>query len=71
MKLKYQIDGMSCGGCISKIKKTLESHPLIEDVEISLNSLGASTIKMKEKIDANYLQQVLSKVGNYTISDKN
>lgn len=71
MKLKYQIDGISCGGCISKIKKTLESHPLIEDVEILLNSLGASTIKMKEKIDANYLQQVLSKVGNYTISDKN
>lgn len=70
MKLKYQIDGISCGGCISKVKKTLESHPLIEEVEISLNFLGATVIKMKDKIDTNYLQQVLSKVGNYTISDK-
>ncbi|MEQ8624431.1 MAG: heavy-metal-associated domain-containing protein [Vicingaceae bacterium] len=71
MKLKYQIDGISCGGCISKVKKTLESHPLIDEVEISLNSLGATAIKMKEVIDTSYLQQILSKVGNYSIIDKN
>jgi len=71
MKLSYQIDGISCGRCISKVKQTLESHPLIEKVEISLNSLGLTTIKMKERIDTDYLQQIISKVGNYTINDEN
>ena len=26
MKQKYQINGISCGGCVARVKKTLESH---------------------------------------------
>ncbi|MBR9832400.1 copper resistance protein CopZ [bacterium] len=70
MKKNYQIDGISGGGCIMKVKEILESHPLIDKVEISSNSLGATAIKMKEKIETNYLQQILREVGNYTIHEK-
>jgi copper chaperone CopZ len=70
MKLHYQIAGISCGGCISKIKSTLESHPSIEKVEISLNSLGETSIKMDEKLTTKDLQQLLNKAGDYTISGK-
>ena len=34
MKHRYQINGISCGGCVTRVKKTLEEHPNIENVEI-------------------------------------
>ena len=34
MKQKFQISGITCGGCVSRVKKTLENHPNIEKAEI-------------------------------------
>ena len=31
MKQKFQISGISCGGCVARVKKTLEEHPTIEN----------------------------------------
>ena len=67
MKHQYTITGMSCNGCKSKVEKTLNA---IEDVEavVSLET-NSATISMKNHIPTSKFQEVLSKVGNYIISE--
>ncbi|CAG2533114.1 MAG TPA: copper resistance protein CopZ [Maribacter sp.] len=69
MKHRYQINGISCGGCVARVKKTLEAHPSIEKAEIFLHPKGATIINMKEKLSVEDLQEQLSKLDGYTITE--
>tara|TARA_R110002126_G_scaffold168115_4_gene316599 strand:+ start:461 stop:676 length:216 start_codon:yes stop_codon:yes gene_type:complete len=69
MKHKYQINGISCGGCVARVKKTLEEHPSIEKAEIFLAPKGATIITMKEHISVDELQKQLNPLGDYTIAE--
>jgi len=71
MKRKFQINGISCGGCVARVKKTLESHPNIEKAEISLAPKGAALITMKEALSVDELQKQLDGLIGYTISEMN
>ena len=71
MKHKYQINGISCGGCVAKVKKTLEEHPSIEKAEIFLAPKGATIITMKENLSIDELQKQLTTLDGYTISELN
>ncbi|GBF20596.1 MAG: heavy-metal-associated domain-containing protein [Arenibacter sp.] len=69
MKHKYQINGISCGGCVARVRKTLEEHPDIEKTEIFLNPKGKTIISMKERLSVEELQQQLNKLEGYTITE--
>jgi copper chaperone len=69
MKHKYQINGISCGGCVARVKKTLEAHPGIEKTEISLHPKGATIINMKEELSIDDLQKQLNTLEGYTITE--
>lgn len=69
MKHKYQINGISCGGCVARVRKTLESHPDIEKTEIFLSPKGKTIITMKEKLSIEDLQKQLSELQGYTITE--
>lgn len=69
MKHKYQINGISCGGCVSRVRKTLEAHPVIEKTEIFLSPKGKTIISMKEKLSVEDLQEQLNKLEGYTITE--
>ena len=71
MKQKYQINGISCGGCVARVKRTLEEHPTIEKAEIFLAPKGATIITMKEALTVNELQKQLNKLDGYTIAALN
>ena len=71
MKQKFQIDGISCGGCVSRVKKTLEEHPNIKKAEIFLAPKGATLITMKENLTVDDLQKQLNILKGYTISELN
>jgi len=71
MKRKFQIDGIGCGGCVARVKKTLEAHPAIEKTEIFLNPKGAAIINMTEALTVNELQQHLNTIEGYTIIELN
>ena len=71
MKQKFQISGISCGGCVARVKKTLEEHPNIEKAEIFLAPKGATFITMTEKLSITELQKQLSKLNGYTITEIN
>ena len=71
MKQKFQISGISCGGCVSRVKKTLEEHPNIEKAEIFLAPNGAALITMNEALSVADLQKQLDRLNGYTITEIN
>ncbi|MBD1260706.1 heavy-metal-associated domain-containing protein [Maribacter polysiphoniae] len=71
MKRKYQIDGINCGGCITKVKKVLESHEDIEEAKIFLSPKGVAKISMKSNLSVDDLQKQLNRLEGYTISELN
>ena len=71
MKQKFQISGISCGGCVSRVKKTLEEHPNIEKAEIFLAPKAAALITMNEALSVAELQKQLDGLNGYTITELN
>jgi Cu+-exporting ATPase len=65
MKHSYNITGMSCDGCRSKVEKTLNAIAGVEAV-VSLES-AIATITMDKHISTGQLQEALAAAGNYTI----
>lgn len=68
MKKEYTIQGMSCGGCVSNVKKALLQVPDVTEAEVHLNPQGA-IITMDKDIDVDELQSQLKKAGHYTIKE--
>ena len=68
MEKKYELQGMSCGGCVSGVKNALLQLPGIEDAEVHLHPQSA-VLTMSKSIDVSELQTQLSKAGHYTIKE--
>lgn len=62
--IKYQVSGLTCGGCVNRVKNTLADHA--ELAEVTLTPPEASLTNPKSKIDV--LNTALSQVGNYQLS---
>lgn len=71
MKQKFHINGISCGGCIARVKKTLEDHPNIEKAEIFMAPKGDTVITMNETLSVAELQKQLDRLNGYTITEIN
>lgn len=68
MKHTYSISGMSCNGCVASVKKSLEAHPNISNVEIDLKS-STAMILMDKHIETKDLQSQMDESGlHYSIS---
>ncbi len=68
MKKNYELTGMSCGGCVSGVKKVLLQLPGIEDAEVHLHPQTA-VLTMSEEIGVDELQTQLKKAGHYSIKE--
>ena len=68
MKKNYELQGMSCGGCVSSVKKILLQLPGVEDAEVHLHPQTA-VLTMSEAIDVDELQAQLNRAGSYTIKE--
>lgn len=64
----YNINGMTCGGCIAKVKSELLKMGDITQADVQLAAPQA-TITMQKHIPVNTLQLALEKAGNYKISE--
>ncbi len=58
----YNLTGMTCSGCESKVKSSLLSLPDITSVDVSKDN-NTATITMEKHIPLNTLQQALVKAG--------
>lgn len=66
MKHIYNIQGMSCNGCRTKVEKTLNNIPGIE-ATVTLDPPVAE-VTMDKHVPVEKLQEKLSEAGNYIIS---
>jgi len=69
MKKKYELSGMSCGGCVNNVRLALLKVPNITDAEVQLNPHQEAIISMNEPVGIDQLQAQLSKAGHYTIRE--
>ena len=68
MKKIYELEGMSCGGCVNNVKKALLQHPDVTEVEVQLHSQRV-VLTMSKLVDMDELQAQLNKAGHYTIKE--
>ncbi len=68
MKKHYELEGMSCGGCVNSVKRALLQVQDVEDVEVQLHPPSA-VITMNKSINVNELQSQLNKARHYTIKE--
>ena len=68
MKKNYEIKGMSCGGCVSNVKKALLQLPDVTEADVKLNPQSAA-LTLGKPVDVKDLQTQLSKAGHYTIKE--
>ena len=66
----YSVSGMTCNGCASTVKKTLEAVPNVNDVQIDLTK-GVASITMSHHVPFVQLAQALSNYPSYKISEGN
>ncbi|MBG9378028.1 cation transporter [Panacibacter sp. DH6] len=64
----YNITGMTCSGCVAKVKSALLMLGDVTAAEVQLNTPQA-TITMQRHIDLQTLQNALHKAGNYNITE--
>lgn len=64
----YNITGMTCGGCVAKVKSELLKLGDVTTAEVQLASPQA-TISMSKHINTAQLQEAVSRAGKYTITD--
>ena len=68
MTKNYEITGMSCGGCVSSVKRALLQNPDITEAQVQLNPPGAS-LTMSKSIGVDQLQTQLTNAGHYSIKE--
>ncbi len=68
MKKNYQLKGMSCGGCVSNVKRALLQVPDVKEAEVHLHPQTA-VLTLSKPIEVDELQSQLSKAGHYTIKE--
>ena len=64
----YNITGMTCNGCVAKVKSELLKSGDITKADVQLEYPQA-TITMQKHIPVEALQAALNKAGNYTITE--
>lgn len=68
MEKQYTISGMTCGGCVAKVKKTLQAIPETISVQVQLKA-PQGVITTDKDIPIEHLQTELQSAGNYTIKE--
>ncbi|MFW5431907.1 MAG: heavy-metal-associated domain-containing protein [Methylophilaceae bacterium] len=63
--IKYKVSGLTCGGCVSRVKSTLADYA--ENVEVTLNPPEAVLTNARRDIDI--LNTALREIGKYQLSD--
>jgi copper chaperone CopZ/uncharacterized membrane protein YphA (DoxX/SURF4 family) len=64
----YEISGMTCGGCVAKVKSELLKLGSVTSAEVQLG-VPQATISMDRHIPTEQFQTAIAKAGNYTIRE--
>ena len=64
----YQVDGMHCGGCVTRVQKVLENLPGVKNVTVNLEP-PVVVITAVRPWSLTQLNIELQKIGDYTLSE--
>src|SRR5689334_23293450 len=64
----YNISGITCSGCVAKVKSKLLMHPDITAAEITADGRD-STISMQKHVTVSELQEAIGRDSKYTIEE--
>ncbi|MEL6863480.1 MAG: heavy-metal-associated domain-containing protein [Bacteroidota bacterium] len=59
MQKQYHIQGMSCGSCVAKVKKSLEALPAVEVAKVQLEA-PQGTLQLNQQLPLSALQTVVA-----------
>lgn len=59
---------MTCGGCVAKVKKTLEAIPEVASAQVQLEA-PQGTLALQKEVPVELLNDKLRAAGNYTIKE--
>ncbi len=62
-KISLNVKGMSCEGCVSRVKNTLTELDCVHDVEVSLSAEKAEFTCTDEKVDQKTFVQAIEALG--------
>jgi len=65
MKQSFQISGMHCSGCVSRVTKALK--PLADEVTVTLDPPRA-TFETPSTVSIDAVRAALAKVGDYQVA---
>ncbi len=69
MTKEYTITGMTCNGCVGKVKETLEKATGINEVEVQL-SYPQTKIEADKELDLEQINKLLQDRGRYIITEE-
>lgn len=64
----YKIEGMTCGGCVASVKNQLLTASEIKEAHVQLDFPQAQ-LNLNEPIALEFLQALVKKAGDYSISE--
>ncbi|RSM62057.1 hypothetical protein DMB66_22960 [Actinoplanes sp. ATCC 53533] len=62
LRTVYQVAGMTCGGCASRVSKQLAEVPGVRDVNVDL-ATGAVTVTSSAKLDDDAISAAVTQAG--------
>lgn len=65
----YTLSGMTCHGCVAKVKSQILKHPDVLAAEVSLDPQQA-VIQMSKHIRTTELQKIVSSTGPYVLTEQ-
>ena len=61
--VSFDVQGMTCGGCVASVKRVLSALPGVENVDVTLKPGKASVAYDPAKISANQLRDAVENAG--------
>ncbi|GAB4234275.1 MAG: hypothetical protein Tsb0034_07900 [Ekhidna sp.] len=69
MTKEYTVTGMTCNGCVAKVKGTLEKVSGVDEVEVQL-AYPQAKIETHKVLDLGEINELLQEKGHYTITEE-
>jgi copper chaperone len=59
----FEVQGMTCGGCVASVKRVLEALPGVANVNVTLNPARATADYDPERVSAEALRDAVQNAG--------
>lgn len=61
--VRFNVQGMTCGGCVASVKRVLEALPGVSNVSVTLNPGGASVDYDPARVTSEALRDAVQNAG--------